>query len=308
MTLLPAAQAAAPPDTYDAARTGIVDIADAHVGMSPGRFPLLELIDLPFIFKTPAARSTGLTIEALFDKYPEFEAEHPDVKVLFFHFTDSAHVWTTKKQIKNLDDMKGLLLLCVSKFGTESLKLLEASPQRSDPTSDYDMMAKGVVDGMAINAEAVMVTFHFIDVLNHCTQVGLGDAPFIDIMNMDTWNSLEPDLQELFVGDNGRRMTELMGYDFDNITVRVWDEVEKTFKERGDPPVYILPDEELAKWVELVKPVQEQWVQQAAAIVGEAKARAILEDAYKFAEQYRYETTPADELKPILHDWGRAGY
>jgi TRAP-type transport system periplasmic protein len=306
--LLPAAQAAAPDKLYDAARTGIVDIADAHVGMSPGRFPLMEVMDMPFIFKTPAARSASLTALSLLQKYPEMAAEYSDVKPLSFHFTDAAHVFTIKKAINTMDDMKGQLFLSPSKYGAEALKILGANPQRSDPGSDYDMLAKKVVDGVAINYEAAMVTFKFIDNVNYVTEIGFGDAPFAVVMNLNTYNSLPPDLQALFTGENAFRLTEAMGYDFDTITLRVKGECDKIMKSRGGPGIIILPDSEKAKWVEKLLPVHDMYVKQAAAKVGDAKAKAILADAKAFAEQYKFETTPVDKIKQTWHEWGLAGY
>jgi TRAP-type C4-dicarboxylate transport system substrate-binding protein len=308
MTMLPAAQAAAPDQLYDAARTGIVDIADHHLGMSPGRFPLMDVIDLPFMFKTPASRSAGLTALTLLQKYPEIQSEFSDVKPLSFHFTDAGHVWTINKQVKTMEDINSLLLLAVSKYASESLKLVGANPQRSDPSSMYDMLAKKVVDGVVIDYEAVTVTFNIIDVLNYVTEFGFGAPPFVVVMNLNTWNSLPADLQQLFVGENAYRLTELMGYDFDNITLRVRDEADKILKARGYPGVYVLSDAEKVKWIQTLMPVQDQYIKQAAAIVGDAKAKAILNDAKALAEQYRYETTPFDQSKQTLHDWGHSGY
>src|ERR1700733_9351789 len=47
--IYPAAQMGPPPRHFDLARTGVADIAIASPGNNPGRFPLSEIIELPFV-------------------------------------------------------------------------------------------------------------------------------------------------------------------------------------------------------------------------------------------------------------------
>src|SRR4030043_945446 len=92
ITLMPASQAAAPDKFYDAAKDGLIDIGDQHMGMVAGRFPLMGGIDLPFIINFPSSRSGSLTCMALYEKYPEIQAQFKDVKVLNFHFGGIGHL------------------------------------------------------------------------------------------------------------------------------------------------------------------------------------------------------------------------
>ena len=82
-----------------------------------------------------------------------------------------------------------------------------------------DAIAKGVLDGTLTNWPA-MVVFGFADVCNYSTDCALaGPIQFAHVMNLDTWDSLPPDLQELFVGENAWRLSELYGYQFDQDTM-----------------------------------------------------------------------------------------
>ena len=103
---------------------------------------------------------------------------------------------------------------------------------------------------------------------------------------MDVWYSLPPDLQKLFVGENARRMAKIYGHQFDQDDQMFKGILDKQLKKAGYPGVYVLPEDERARWKKAVKPVWEQWVKKASKQIGEAKARAILEDAIEIAKKY----------------------
>lgn len=308
ITLMPAAQAAAPDKFYDAAKDGLIDIGDQHMGMVAGRFPLMSVLDLPLIIQFPGSRSGALTCMALYEKYPEIQNEFKDVKVLNFHFGGIGHLHTTKKPVKTMEDINGMVILTVGKGASDQIKALGGSPEPGNPTQIYDLLAKGSVDGMSLNFEGAHGVFHITEITNYATVVGFSDVPFVNVMNLNTWNSLPSDIQKLFTGDNAKRISELYGFDFDQSDLANRDALDKTLKDRGYPGVYTLPNAELSRWEQALLPLREKWVSSVAASVGEAKARAILEDAIKFAKQNEYSTTPFDKLRQTLHDWGAPGY
>ena len=310
MTLLHSAQAAPQEGQYDAARTGIVNIAVQVLPALPGRFPISEVVDLPFMFDYPSSRAQSLTLMALYEKYPELQAEFPDVKVLFFHASAGSELSTVKKQVRTMQDLKGMVLLSVGTYNNLALAALGATPELINPFESYDALVKGVLDGSTVNWMAQQV-FGQVEAIKYSTETCMCVDPFIEVMNLDTWNSLPADLQALFVGENAWRISELYGYRFDVDNGAARDAISEKYKTAGLPEVYTLPAAEKAKWLEKVQPVWEEWVKTAAAKVGEAKARAILEDAQKFAKQYSDENFSAQEKQKdfdTLHDWGAPGY
>jgi TRAP-type C4-dicarboxylate transport system substrate-binding protein len=54
ITFHPGATLVAMPQTYEAVANGIVDIGFSAFGYTPGRFPMMELLDLPTGLKTSA--------------------------------------------------------------------------------------------------------------------------------------------------------------------------------------------------------------------------------------------------------------
>src|SRR5438045_145879 len=50
IAVLPAGQMGPPPRQFDLARTGVADIGYFLPGLTPGRFPMADLFQLPFLF------------------------------------------------------------------------------------------------------------------------------------------------------------------------------------------------------------------------------------------------------------------
>lgn len=309
MRVIPGSQVAAPPDLYDAARTGLADMTCEWYSSMPDRFPILEVTLLPFIFGWPSSAQIGQTAQALFDKYPELQADLGDgkeVKVLNFHSTGAYHICTIKKPVKTLEDLKGQIIFEFGAYPAANMKALGGEPAAIDITESYDALAKGVADGVDTSMEGHFV-WKWNEVCNYCTVVGTVAGPFVHTMNLNTWNKLPPDLQKLFVGENAWRMARLYGHQFDEDDQILKGVLDKQLKEKGFPGVYVLPDAEKARWVKAAEPVLEQWVAKASTKIGEAKARAILDDAKKFAAQYAYKGFN-QEAENTLHEWGALGH
>jgi 23S rRNA A1618 N6-methylase RlmF len=63
------------------------------------------------------------------------------------------------------------------------------------------------------------------------------------------------------------------------------EEMKKYDAKVGNPPFYVLPDDEKQRWLEKVLPVRDQWVNEM-----EKKGlpgKAMLEDLIKFAAQFK---------------------
>jgi TRAP-type C4-dicarboxylate transport system substrate-binding protein len=174
------------------------------------------------------------------------------------------------------------------------------------PPEFPDALKKGTVDGISSSYLAFNLFGH-VENLNYVTEASLYLEPFVLVMNKGTWDRLPPDLRKLFI-DSYKILPELYGYDFDQTDLFMKGETDKKFKARGMPGIHILPKEEMDRWKKAAGPIHEEWVNKVGAKIGEEKARSILEDAKKFAQQYRYETTPVDRIKKTLHDWGAVGH
>jgi TRAP-type C4-dicarboxylate transport system substrate-binding protein len=112
-----------PPQLYDQARDGVADLVWTLPGSTPGRFPRIEVFELPFIANkkaVPNAKAVQDFYEA--NLRDEFKEVHPIC--VWAHDAGLVH---SNKQVKNLDDMRGLKLRAPTRLAGDALKALGAN-------------------------------------------------------------------------------------------------------------------------------------------------------------------------------------
>ena len=239
-------------ESFDATASGVCDMAEAYTFGNPGRFLLTEFLALPQMgFST--AESCAKALWHIYKTFPEVQKEYKGVKVLWLHTTPNMKLNTKKKQVKTLEDLKGMKIGVSGQLGVKVGKALGLSPV-TIPTPDlYEAGDKGVIDGFVRPAE-LLVSRKLAEVAKYVTDVDLGHDLFFVIMNQKKWDSLPPDVQKVF--------TELTGDWAVDFTGKEWDKFEadatKEVKGKGIE-FYTPPAQEVARWTKAVTPVQDEY-------------------------------------------------
>ena len=236
-TLTPFAQ------TYDSVVKGIADIGCSVVGYTKGRFPLMEVIDLPVGHK-----SGYVTTKCMNELYYKFKPkEFDDVKVMYFH----AHppgVIQTKRPVYKLDDLKGMKIRS-SGVTAKIVKTLGGTPVSMPISEVYDALSKGIIDGNMQTWEAMQGS-RLADLLHNTTECNKAaqSTGFFIVMNKKKWNSLTPE-QQTIIEQINVKFIEKQG--------KQWDEADKAAKDwtlkKGNHKVIVLPPEEQDLWAQKVK-------------------------------------------------------
>ncbi|MFC1938208.1 TRAP transporter substrate-binding protein [Chloroflexota bacterium] len=239
-------------EAFDAARTGICDIAHSFPVQTPGKFPLTMVAAVSPI--GPYHPYPGRAIWELYKASPEFQKEYGGVKVLALASVP-AMVPVTKTPIRTLDDWKGKKIVGQGTWGGAILTKLGASPSLITWGELYVALEKGVVDGV-ITSYDTLKSRKFAEVTSYVTAVSQTPSVYYFVMNLDTWNALPSDVQKVF--------DELSGDYFVDLLVKneaINDEVatEWAAKEHDIEYIQVAPDE-LAKWIKLTEPVADEWV------------------------------------------------
>ena len=147
----------------------------------------------------------------------------------------------------------------------------------------YENLQKGVIDGMASPAEAIL-GFRFFEVVKYYTMVPSTLVTQELIMNWNSWKRLPKDIQDAIdsiCGDNAA--IRFGGGCFD----RAWSLLPDKVKEANRPMIsYTPPKEEKDRWVEKAgKPIWEEWIKKMES-KGYKNARAIQEEAIRMVEKY----------------------
>lgn len=181
------------PQCYEGVVNGISDIGMSCFAYTPGRFPLLEGLDLPLGYPNGAV-ATRIATE-LTEKYQP--AEVANTHVLYVH-AHGPGLLASKKPVKSLNDLKGLKVR-----GTGlSLKIVDALGGTSVGMAQndaYEALQKGVVDATLCPIETLKgwKQGEVISSITDATAVGYTTAMFVT-MNSKKWGSLPPDIQKVF--------------------------------------------------------------------------------------------------------------
>jgi len=191
----PSAQMGPTPGHYDFARTGQADVAWFLHGGTPGRFPLTEIVNLPFMVGSAEIGTKVLNDAQLRAKY--LDAEHKGVKVLilFTHQPGGPH--TTKKAIRTLDDFKGMRLRFASPTVRDLVAALGATPVGVPPTEIAEQLSKGTIDGAFMDYGGVGIAFKLGGIVRYSTELYAYVTSFGLGLNEDFWNRLPADLKKL---------------------------------------------------------------------------------------------------------------
>jgi TRAP-type C4-dicarboxylate transport system substrate-binding protein len=242
------------PRMYEGVVTGISDIGLAHVEYTPGRFPVTEVCDLPLGFP-----SGWVANQVVNDFYHHFKPKEWDkVHILWMH-ASNPNVVISKKPVRSLADMKGLTIRAPGRVGN-TIKALGATPAPTPIMEVYDGIAKGVLDGVNTPYETLR-SFRFAEVAKYVTtswQVG-NLYTFYVAMNKDKYNSLPPDIKQIF--------DELSGVYRERMAL-MWNSIDfagKNFAEAKGAEFIDLTSAEVDAWKNATAPVIEDYVKKMVA-------------------------------------------
>jgi len=251
--IYPNGQLVGPPNRqFDAARNGITDIAFCLHGVTPGRYPMTELANLPFTW--PGGRvdlaEMGKRMTELAPKY--LAAEHKGLHILFMSMANPVVLWS-KKPIHSVADYKGMKIRYASITNKELLDAMGAVPMLIPPQESQDALAKGIAEGATFPYEAGFA-YNLASVVPYAIEPGMASATFAMVMNPAKYNSLPPDLRALLDKEAGVNAAMDFG--------KAWQDFEKFarnfFITKKGLKIITLPPEEVAKMHALAKPIIEK--------------------------------------------------
>lgn len=262
-------------DLYDAVVFGIADVSWGFYGAAPGRFPLADVMPLPYI--APSTEVGTRVFQQLYEKFPEVRAAHNDVHLLWLWCTMPYQLHTVVKPVRTLEDIQGMKIATPA-GAVPVLKGLGAVPVSMTIPELYLAVERGVTDGVAI-AWGALGARKLYEVTNYHTNAHFGGMPTWAAMNLDTWNRLPPDIQAI--------ITEVSAKVPEMLCAAVTVEGDETIEivKKLDQEIIELTPEEMARWVETAKPAWDKW-----AMDMEAKGlpgRAVVDEAVRLVEKYR---------------------
>lgn len=257
ITIYPGGSLSTAVQLYDSVRTGVVDMAWFLQGYTPGKFPLTSVMELPFM--ATSAKQGSSALWDLYQNSPEMQAEYGGVNVLSMWVVDAGQLITTKKVVRNMNDIKGMKL----RIGSDTLKptadALGAVPILMAINELFDAMQKGVVDGTLLGTSAIR-TFKLQTLVKGVT-VGnfFVNAQALGI-NKSAWSRVPAEDQKIVMGLAGVRLAEITGAKFDSEA-----KVGHNDAVAAGAEIVQLPAAEMTKWTDAVSGIYQRWIADANA-------------------------------------------
>ena len=246
-----------PAQLIDQARDGAVDIVFVLPGYTAGRFPAMEVFELPFL--NTSAEATSKAAWEFFQKHGQ--KEFAGLKPLAFATHDNGYIHTRDKPIRRVEDLKGLKMRAPTRFTNKLLASLGASPVGMPVNSVGDAINKGVIDGFLLPWE-VMPGLKLHEMVRFHTETprdlpALYMAVFVFAMNESRYLGLPVDLRGVIDRASGLGLSGQMG--------RVWDQSQSVGRDpankRGNT-ITQLSKQETEKMMQLSAPLAQEWITQ----------------------------------------------
>ena len=249
LRIYPASQLGPVHRQFDLVKNGVADIAVSIHGATPGRYPLTELVSLPFVSPKEGINS-AITSRRLTELAPVYLAdEHQGLRILWMAVTNPLMFHLAKTPIKTVQDFRGLRIRYSGQQLAKIISALAGVPLAVPPGETTDSLAKGIIDGATFPYEAAQ-SFDLGSVIKYTLEPGVSTATFAVVMNPQKFQELPDDLKALITDTTGPQAAARFGTE--------WDEAEKRGKEymvTKGVKILRLPDEQLQSMRSLLAPI-----------------------------------------------------
>ena len=262
----------APPQLFDQAKDGIVDLTWTVLGYTPGRFNKTEVFELPFM--SGSAEQSSRAIQEYVEKFAADEFK--DVKLIAVH-THGPGLFHTKAPVNGLESLRGMKVRGGSRVINNMLTKLGATPVGMPVPAVTEALSKGVIDGTTIPWEVTPALKVSELVKNHTTfagKEGLYTQTFAFSMNKASYDKLPPDLKAVIDKNSGIETAAMFGRAMDD-----GDKAGLGIAQRAGNNIVALDLAETQRWRRTAATVETDWINEmkgknidGAKLVSEARA------------------------------------
>ena len=246
-----------PPQLMDQVADGVVDIAWTLPGYTPGRFPRVEVFELPFMMNDAEATSRAY--------WNMYESDMADADFADFHMLGAwVHgpgvIHVKGDAVESIDDMDGLKVRGPTRVINGLLGELGATPIGMPVPALPENLAKGVIDGTVIPWE-VTTALKIAELTDSHTEFAgdhaLYTAAFVLIMNKDAYNAMPADLQAILDSLSGAEFSANAGK-----VMQAADAVGRAAAVENGNTIVTIEGDNLATWEASAQPVVDRWLEE----------------------------------------------
>ena len=268
-----------PPQLYEQARDGVVDVAWTLQAYTP-KLAKLEVFELPFMMTNAEATSRAAWDYA--QKYAQDDFK--DVKMLAVHVHGPGNIYSKSKAVTSMADLKGMKVRAPTRQVNKMVAMMGATPVAMPVPQVPEALSKGVIDGAVIPYE-VAPGLKVNELTNFTAETdrsynALYTTVFVVPMNKAKYDSLPADLKAVIDKNSGRELSAFMGKTQAGADVPG----KKVFEASANQKISIIPKAELEKWKKATDQLDDAWV---AEMTGKGfDGKGMLQTATDLIKQY----------------------
>ncbi len=239
---------------YDGVVKGISDLGMSCFAYTRGRFPLMEVLDLPMGY--PNGRVATRVANEFFKKFTPKELD--GVKLLYIH-AHGPGLLHTKTPVANLEHLKGMKIRSTG-LSAKVVELLGGVPVAMPQGQTYEALQKGVVEGTLTPIETLKgwKQAEVVKATTDCSGIGYTTAMFV-VMNLKKWNALPADV---------RKTIEEVSAQWIDVHGKAWDQLDeegRAYSLSLGNTIVPLSASENARWKKAVMPILDGYIKEVSA-------------------------------------------
>lgn len=208
-----------PPAHFDLVRDGVADLGYSLHSFIPGdRFVVQRATE--FSFLGDDAEALSVAYWRAFEKTLRKADEHRGVHVLGLYNHGPGNIHTRPRQVMQPGDLSGLRFRVPGGHASDLIQALGGVPVQAPAGQIFEMLSRGVVDGVTITYEAI-TSFRLTEHVRFTTTMpgGIYNTSWFFVMNQAKWDALAPRDREAISAVSGEAFARLIG--------KAWNEADR---------------------------------------------------------------------------------
>lgn len=239
-------------ESFDACRTGLTDIAHISYIYEPDRLGLLGLVPV-----MPGNFHLDKFIEHYrdpggFHDWASTYCEKWNLKLLASSIYATGYDINSRVPIKKLEDFKGKIIKAPGAVN-EAMKLLGATPVAITMDQVFEALQRGTIDAQMSSLDTI-VTQKWYEVGPYVVITRMITPPIGMVMNTERYKGLAPEYRKIIDASVLQMHEEVKNFAFKN-----FDKYTAALKANPKVDFYVVPDDELSRWLEAIKPLFDQY-------------------------------------------------
>lgn len=235
---------------YNRVVSNVVQIGWGLPALEAGKFPLLNVVDLPGVSTSSQVASVALWRlykTGLLDK--EFDEIVP-LKLIVFPQGGLQY----RKKPATLDNLRGLKVLSGSKIGSEVVRALGGAPLSLPIDEYYEALQRGTADGV-VTPWTAFQPFKLAEVTHFHLDMPLGSAAGYVFMARKEWNTLPEAARKILLANSGEAESRAFGHFWDNVE----REGRATTLKKPNQTLLHLTAAQKKNWDERLSAIPQEW-------------------------------------------------